>query len=115
MKQAGRESSKRTRTRAASQGALPNKRAALADLAAALNNLSNVLVSLGRYEDALAACAEAVDIRRQLANLHDDSGLSGALNNLSAILNQLGRYEEALAASTETVERRRKLVTKAQA
>jgi len=61
------------------------------DLAVSLNNLSIRLGELGRREEGLAAIAEAVDIRRELAarwpaaHLHD---LEGSLQ-LLALLEQV--------------------------
>jgi tetratricopeptide (TPR) repeat protein len=80
-----------------------------------LNNLSNRLSDLGRREEALANSAEAVRIRRQLAEERPDvflPHLATSLNNLSIGLGDLGRNEEALANAEEAVRIRRKLAEK---
>ncbi|MEO6195441.1 MAG: tetratricopeptide repeat protein [Thermoanaerobaculia bacterium] len=76
-------------------------------LAQLLNNLSNRLSDLGRREEALAACEEAVELYRQLAAARPDAfrpNLASSLNNLSNRLSDLGRREEALVACEEAVE-----------
>ncbi|MGW3959982.1 tetratricopeptide repeat protein [Amycolatopsis sp. NPDC005003] len=83
-----------------------------AALAAALNNLANRLVDLGRREEALAAVREAADIRRSLAEQDPGRHLSDlaiTLNNLSLGLGDLGRRHEALTAIREAVDIRRRL------
>ncbi len=83
-------------------------------LAISYNNLSVRLGSLGRREEALAAVAEAVAIRRDLATARPDAfrpDLAMSLNNLSARLSSLGRREEALAAVAEAVALYRDLAT----
>ncbi|MFL6262871.1 MAG: tetratricopeptide repeat protein, partial [Thermoanaerobaculia bacterium] len=85
---------------------LARKQDARETLAGALNNLSVRLSDLGRREEALTACEEAVAIRRQLAAARPDAfrpALASALNNLSVRLSDLGRREEALAACEEAV------------
>jgi tetratricopeptide (TPR) repeat protein len=71
------------------------------ELAASLSNLSGVLTSVGRYQDALDAVEEAVRHYRALGQRDE---LAGALSNLSGILAALGRHSEALAAAEESVE-----------
>ncbi|WP_260474622.1 tetratricopeptide repeat protein [Streptomyces sp. WAC 05379] len=75
-------------------------------LAAALHDLSGRLERLGRWDEALAASREAVEIRRELAAQQPDtflSKLSSSLNNLSVLLSHHGQSEEALAVSSEAV------------
>ncbi len=76
-------------------------------LAAALNNLGNVLSMLNRHADALTATAEAVAIRRDLARALPDAfmqELAMSLANLARISNALGRHDEARAALQEASE-----------
>ncbi|WP_413752080.1 tetratricopeptide repeat protein [Streptomyces sp. R-74717] len=82
------------------------------NLARALNNLSNRLAELGRWDEALAASMRAVEIREELAAARPEVFLPDfavSLNNLSADLAELGRREEALAASMRAVEIREEL------
>jgi tetratricopeptide (TPR) repeat protein len=82
------------------------------ELAGRLNNLSLRLAELGRREDALAAIAEAVEVRRELAAARPAAfrpDLASVLNNLSLRLADLGRPEDALAAIGEAVEVYREL------
>ncbi|MFC7616260.1 tetratricopeptide repeat protein [Actinokineospora soli] len=84
----------------------------LPHLAMSLNNLSNRLGDLGRWEEALGAITEAVDIRRRLAADRPDAflpDLATSLNNLSVRLGDLRRQEEALAVITEAVKALRQL------
>ena len=74
--------------------------------------LALVLAQLGRWEEALEAVTEAVQIRRTLAKARPDAflpDLAGALNNQSSTLAILGRREEALEAIAEAVQIRRTL------
>ncbi|MFI5591185.1 tetratricopeptide repeat protein [Amycolatopsis sp. NPDC051758] len=83
-----------------------------ADLAASLIHLAFRLSALGRYEEALATVAEAVDVYRRLAEQRPDiylPDLAKSLNNHAAQLGDLGRHEEALATITEAVKIRRRL------
>jgi len=79
----------------------------LAKRARLLNNLGVRLSELGRREEALEACQEAVKHYRQLAQTHPDAflpDLAGSLNNLGNMLSELGRREETLQAAREAVE-----------
>ncbi len=79
-----------------------------------LNNLGNRLSDLGRWEDALKATAEAVEIRRKLASSRPDAflpDLAMSLNNVGNRLSNLGRREDALKATKEAVEHYRKLAS----
>ncbi|GAA0622903.1 hypothetical protein GCM10010174_47400 [Kutzneria viridogrisea] len=81
-------------------------------LATGLNNLSNRLGDLGRWEEGLAAIIEAVEIRQRLAQQRPEvflPDLAMSLNNLAIRLGEAGRREEALAAITEAVEIRQRL------
>jgi hypothetical protein len=65
--------------------ALIHPDAFLPDLATSLDNLGVGLSNLGRGEEALAACQEAADIRRHLAESRPDAflpNLAMSLNNL---------------------------------
>jgi hypothetical protein len=78
----------------------------LAELASALNNLSERLTDFDRCEEALAASEEAVRLYREVAGGSGDSFLpevASALNNLSKRLSEFDRREEPLAASEEAV------------
>ena len=84
-------------------------------LAVSLNDQSVDLGDLGRREDALAACEEAVTIRRELAAARPDAfrpGLAMSLNNLAVDLADIGRREDALAAIEEAVTIRRELAAR---
>ncbi|MFE4787631.1 tetratricopeptide repeat protein, partial [Streptomyces sp. NPDC056756] len=81
-------------------------------LATSLNNLAGSLGSLGRWEEALAAINEAVDVHRELAQQRPGAFLhylATSLNNLAGSLGSLGRWEEALDAINEAVKIRREL------
>ncbi|MGK7913101.1 MAG: TIR domain-containing protein, partial [Synechococcus sp.] len=72
-----------------------------------VHNQSIRLSYLGRREEALRAAEEAVEIRRQQAQIRSDAflpQLARSLNNLGVRLNDLGRREEALCAVEEAVE-----------
>jgi tetratricopeptide (TPR) repeat protein len=89
-----------------------NNNAVLAKRARLLSILGSRLSDLGRWEEALAAVQEAVDIIRRLAKDRPDAylpDLAMILNNLSSSLGDLGRQEEALAAIQEAVDIRRRL------
>lgn len=74
-------------------------------LAECLNNLSVRLSALGRREEALDTCQEAVSLYRELASASPNvlPHLAGFLSNLAARLSDLGRHEEALDAGQEAV------------
>ena len=81
-------------------------------LAALLNNQYLRLGDLGRWEDALAAITEAVEIRRELAAAHPDTfrpDLAASLNNLSTALERLQRQRAALGSIIEAVQVHRQL------
>jgi tetratricopeptide (TPR) repeat protein len=93
------------------------------EVARLLNNLSNRLAEVGRYDDALYAIEQATAIwhyldagARQLAASDPDVSpdyfldrLAGSLNNLSASLANVGRQDDALAAIEEAVRHYRRL------
>ncbi|MEU9609008.1 tetratricopeptide repeat protein [Streptomyces sp. NPDC048057] len=84
----------------------------LPSLAVALSRLSTELGVLGRWEDALAASKEAVDIHRGLAEAEPDRyvpRLASSLHTLSVDLGEMGWREEGLAAIQEAVRIRRDL------
>ncbi len=87
----------------------------LPDLAGSLNNLGTIYSYLGRYEEALKATEEAINIYRKLAEHNPDrhlSELATSLNNLGSILLDLGKYKEALYVTKESVEIYRELPDK---
>ncbi|MFE1920985.1 tetratricopeptide repeat protein [Streptomyces asoensis] len=76
-------------------------------LALSLSNLGAFLSAVGRWEEALAAAQEAVEICRQLASGNPAahaSDLARSLSNLGEALSAVGRREEALIAGEEAVE-----------
>ncbi|MET8624679.1 tetratricopeptide repeat protein [Kitasatospora sp. NPDC004669] len=89
-----------------------NPDAYLPDLATSLNNLSNRLGEVGRWEEGLAVIQQAVRIRNMLAETDPDAylpDLATSLNNLSIRLGEMGRYEQGLAAIQAAVRIRRAL------
>ncbi|MFZ1108418.1 MAG: tetratricopeptide repeat protein [Rhodomicrobium sp.] len=75
--------------------------------ASAMHWFGTRLGAVGRFEEALAAASEAVDIRRHLVDGHPEvflPDLATSLNNLGLRLLDLGRREEALAASSEAAD-----------
>jgi uncharacterized protein YegL/tetratricopeptide (TPR) repeat protein len=79
---------------------------------AILNNLGAMLSETGRYQEALEAAREAVDIRRVLAAQNPGiylPDMAMSLNNLGTMLSETGRYQEALEAAREAVDIRRVL------
>jgi tetratricopeptide (TPR) repeat protein len=86
--------------------------ASAAALANTLTNLAHSLAELGRREDALGAAAEAVALRRRLAETQSDvfaPSLGTALLNLAERYRELGRREEALATAEEAIQLYRRL------
>ncbi|WP_177240381.1 tetratricopeptide repeat protein [Streptacidiphilus jiangxiensis] len=85
------------------------------DLAAALNNLGVWLSEMGRRGEALEVAAEAVAIRRRLADPVTgdpevfEPDLASSLNNLGVRLSGVGRRGEALEVTTEAVAVYRRL------
>lgn len=59
------------------------------------NNLGNVLMALGRYDEAEASYRRAIELRPDFADPH---------NNLAAVYNALGRHEEALVECRRAIE-----------
>ncbi|MDG4773611.1 tetratricopeptide repeat protein [Solwaraspora sp. WMMD792] len=84
----------------------------LSDLAMSLNNWSNRLAGVGRWEEGLAAIEEAITIYRRLADANPTAylpDLAGSLNNWSVDLGEVGRREEGLAAIEEAITIYRRL------
>ncbi|WP_345636772.1 tetratricopeptide repeat protein [Rugosimonospora acidiphila] len=84
----------------------------LPHVAGSLNNLSNRLTGLGRWEEGLAAVQEAVEVYRELAAARPGAflpDLAMSLSNLSIGLGNLGRWGEGLAAVEEAVDVYRRL------
>ncbi|MFF9349469.1 tetratricopeptide repeat protein, partial [Streptomyces sp. NPDC014734] len=89
-----------------------NPDAHLADLASALNTLSNRLGDVGRRQEGLKAIEEAVRLYRELVKTNPDAhlpDLASALNNLSNRLGDVGRRQEGLKAIEEAVRLYREL------
>ncbi|KAJ7458634.1 hypothetical protein B0H11DRAFT_2199400 [Mycena galericulata] len=65
-----------------------------------------ISASLGRYEDAVRADEEAVELRRMLVEADPTvrEDLAWSLYNLGVYLSKLGRYEDAVRADEEAVE-----------
>ena len=75
-------------------------------LAARLGTLAMRLANLGRREEALATCQEAVGIYRTLAKGRPDAflpDLAMSLGNLGAYLSKVERREEALATCHDAI------------
>ena len=88
---------------------------ALVERARRANHLGKRLGDLGRWEEALEATREAVDIRRMLSARTPDAflpDLAASLNNQGAVLSALGQREEALKVTWEAVDIRRMLGTR---
>ncbi len=79
----------------------------LPPLAASLNNLGAVQLTLGHHDEALESSRAAIDILRQLAG-RDPQGhsarLATSLSNLGNSSSRLGRHDEALRYCHEAVE-----------
>jgi tetratricopeptide (TPR) repeat protein len=85
----------------------------LAILDAGLNNLSNRLVEMGRYEESLAAMQEAIPISRILAEDASDASevnLARSLMNLAAGFDHMERHHEGLIAIQDAVTIYRRLI-----
>ena len=72
-----------------------------ANLSAALGDLANALMALGRLDEALATAGRSVRIRRHLGH---DRDLAAALGRTAAILVEQQRYAEADARYDEALE-----------
>jgi tetratricopeptide (TPR) repeat protein len=72
-----------------------------ADVANAANNACALLTGVGRYQEAVALCRRALEIRRRQG---DARRLGRTLNNLGLALQQAGAGEEAEAAFREALE-----------
>ncbi|WP_410672989.1 tetratricopeptide repeat protein [Amycolatopsis sp. cmx-4-68] len=82
------------------------------DLARALNNLAVHANAVGEAGLALDALADAVGLRRRLAESSPDAylaDLAGSLNNRANLLEDAGRYAEAASTTEEAVEIYRRL------
>lgn len=73
----------------------------LGDRATGFNNACVLLNRLGRYEEALQACEQAVPLRRQQG---DPRRLARGLNNTALALQYLGRYDDAIAHYHEALD-----------
>ncbi|KAJ7430133.1 hypothetical protein B0H11DRAFT_2211619 [Mycena galericulata] len=82
------------------------------DLAWSLYNLGVYLSKLGRYEDAVRADEEAVELRHTLVETDPTirKDFAWSLHNLGNNLSNLGCYEDAVHADEEALEVRRKLM-----
>ncbi|MFC4516376.1 tetratricopeptide repeat protein [Streptomyces ehimensis] len=87
--------------------------ARLPDLATSLSILGGYLSDVGRWDEALTATEEAVEIRRRLVEDNPtahEADLALSLSNLGGYLPAVGRWSEALTATEEAVEIYRRLV-----
>jgi tetratricopeptide (TPR) repeat protein len=83
------------------------RRAAVSDLARALNDLSARHFALGRHEEALRAVSEAVSIWERLVAVDSSAclaDLAAALNNKANCLDKLDRRQEGLGTRHRAVE-----------
>ncbi|MBI4027858.1 MAG: tetratricopeptide repeat protein [Verrucomicrobia bacterium] len=74
--------------------------------AGALNNLANVLSTLGQREEALEKAQEALRIYEQLAKAHPDAflpGLAMSCGSRGAVLRDLERHAEAAASFAQGI------------
>nr|MCC5648220.1 tetratricopeptide repeat protein [Nostoc sp. CHAB 5824] len=74
--------------------------------AAALNALSLIYDSMGRYREAVKPCEDALAIRRRIQSVPQD--IATNLDNLAGLYRHLAKYKEAHTAYTEALEIRRK-------
>jgi len=74
--------------------------AARGNLAAALGDLANAYMSLGRFDAALEAAERGLDINRQLGR---DREIAAGLGRIARILTEQGRYAEAEACYAEAL------------
>ncbi|WP_280361501.1 tetratricopeptide repeat protein [Nocardia wallacei] len=84
------------------------------NLALSLGNHSGRLAAVRRWEEALAATTESLEILERLADGRPDVYLpyvAGSVSNYSATLGDLGRWEDALTASARAITIYRRLVT----
>ncbi len=75
-----------------------------------LSNLGFTLEKLGRDEDALAACREAVDVYRQFPSKEPSQDVAGCLQRLGDLCRKLNRHEEAVEAMRESADMYRQCV-----
>jgi tetratricopeptide (TPR) repeat protein len=79
------------------------------DTLSSLNNLGNVLNSLGNYKEAEEAHRQCLMIRKKvLGDEHPDT--LSSLNNLGSVLNSLGNYKEAEEAHRQCLKIRKKVL-----
>jgi tetratricopeptide (TPR) repeat protein len=77
----------------------------LSEQARALEERAGWLYSAGRYEEALAAQRESVELHRRLAanDPNQRLKLAASLHNLGVVLIRLGRKSQAIAPTTEAL------------
>lgn len=75
-------------------------------MAALLNNLANVVMAQGDYEEASALHKESLEIRQELGN---EYGIASSLHNLGTLAMYRGDYESARATLLESLSIREKL------
>ncbi|MFC6087388.1 tetratricopeptide repeat protein [Sphaerisporangium aureirubrum] len=93
--------------------AAANRAAHLPALGISLNNHALRLAEVGRPDEALPICEEAVRLRRRLVELNRAAhlpDLAGSLDNHAALLAWVGRPDEALPICEEAVSLYRELV-----
>jgi tetratricopeptide (TPR) repeat protein len=94
---------------------LANKNQSKSELALTLNNLGNLDRTQGRMEEARNEFAEALQIRRELAQKNPETHqpyLANSLNNLGILDHDQGRMEEARKEYTEALQTYRELAQK---
>lgn len=76
-----------------------------------LNNLANLFIELGRYEEALPLQEKALKIRREKIGVEENDTVQ-AMNDLAENLYRLKRFEDALKVQTEAWELAQKIFAK---
>lgn len=72
-----------------------------------LNNIANLFVRVGDFEQAQAYYERVIAIKREMPG--EERNLIRTLANLSGLKSQLGKYEEAIALSQEVMARSEKI------
>jgi tetratricopeptide (TPR) repeat protein len=87
---------------------------ALRDISVSLDNVGRIDQALGRFEEARAAFAESLEIRRKILSRVGETpeslrDISVSLDNVGRIDQALGRFEDARAAFAESLSIARRL------
>ncbi len=75
-------------------------------VALTLNNLGNVYSNQGKWQEAITAFEQSLQIKRQLGDVH---GVAQTLNNLGNVYRQQGHWQEAIAAYEQSLQIKREL------